>query len=103
MANKLRVNPDELRDGANKYGELDTKLANTISKIDEAINILKDSDWKSGTSSAYFSKYDTQWKKSLENCQKMLHFMKEELSNAANEFDNLSGEVKTQILDRMRD
>ena len=32
MANKLRVNPDELRDGANKYGELDTKLANTISK-----------------------------------------------------------------------
>lgn len=29
--------------------------------------------------------------------------MKEELSNAANEFDNLSGEVKTQILDRMRD
>lgn len=63
MANKLRVNPDELRDGANKYGELDTKLANTISKIDEAINILKDSDWKSGASSAYFSKYDTQWKK----------------------------------------
>ena len=91
----LRIDLTQLQTTIQTYQTSITELRTASQNLDAAINILRNSDWKSGASTQYFAKYDDSWKQNMDRQLKILEHLKDCLDEAKTEYQGLYNQVHT--------
>jgi len=91
----LKVDLTQLRQTIVVYETATDDLQTSFNELETAMNTLKNSGWKSGASTKYFSTYDTSWKKNMERQLKIMKHLKSCLGAAEIEYQALYNQVNT--------
>lgn len=74
---RISIDLDKLNKAIQEYANIINDFKTAIKQTEQAIDILKNTDWKSGASTAYFMQYEDTWKKNMETRIKILeHLLK---------------------------
>lgn len=93
MASKFEVDLSKLDSAYSTYvTELD-ELNTAFTALKSGIESLRDSDWKSGASTQYFSNYDESWTTMMENQIKIVEEMRDLLKDAKDTYAKINEEV----------
>jgi len=94
MPKQLRVDTVQMQRTSRDYQKAIDDLEKARTNLDNAIQALRSSGWKSAASEAYFRQYDEKWKKSLETHVTTLGHMRDSLNDAKKEYDSLCDQAK---------
>ena len=95
MPKQLRVDTTQMLRTSRDYQKAIDDLEKARTNLDNAIQALRSSGWKSAASEAYFRQYDEKWKKSLETHVKTLEHMRGSLDEAKREYEKLCDQAKS--------
>ncbi|SEW13223.1 WXG100 family type VII secretion target [[Clostridium] fimetarium] len=91
----LKVDLTQLRQTIVVYETATDDLQTSFNELETAMNTLKNSGWKSGASTKYFSTYDTSWKNNMERQLKIINHLKSCLGVAEVEYQTLYNQVNS--------
>lgn len=83
---KVKIDLDRLSAAISKYDEVIEEFEQSVSNTEKAINLLQNSGWKSGASTAYFMMYQNTWKQNMEKRIKIIQHLRECLNKAQQEY-----------------
>lgn len=86
MATEVKVNLDMLEDVWKIYNDEITSLKEAVKKLDEVIETLRSSAWKTNGADEFFKNYDKEWKRNFEEHISYLEHLRDCLSKARDEF-----------------
>ncbi len=93
MANKLEIDLDTLEKTyqlyCDKYTELDTAFTN----LKNAIDTLRNTDWKSAASTQYFSNYDSSWIPDMQRQVEIVEEVRDLLKDAVDTYADIESEL----------
>lgn len=95
MATEVKIDLDILENGWRTYNTEINNLRDAIDKLDETIQKLRSSAWKSNGSDEFFRNYDTTWKKRFEDHISYMEHLRDCLSKARSEFGSAYQKNKT--------
>ena len=93
MANKFEVDLSKLNSTYNTYETEIEELNTAFSTLKSGIETLRDSDWKSGASTQYFSNYDDSWTVMMEKQIKIVEEMLGLLKDAKDTYEKINDAV----------
>jgi WXG100 family type VII secretion target len=90
---KFRVNTDTLQETIDTYQTVISDIEQAIKDAQEAIDVLKNSGWKSNASKAFFENFDSSWKTNVNNRVKVIKHLKSCLQDAKTDYEELCSEA----------
>lgn len=85
----LGFDTEVLRKAAGEYEAVAIDLRNMATRLDEMLNTLKQEGWTTPAGSAFHQMTETNWEQNIEKYAALLETLKQILSEAATEYDEL--------------
>lgn len=95
MAKKLKVNFNELNATIANYEQAINEFESMKRGLENSINILRDSKWKSLSSKTYFESFDNTFSKNMDMHIKVLKHLKSCLEEAQKEYNEIYETIPT--------
>ena len=86
----LSIDLEELQSTYNLINSKYTEFNNIFARLNQSIDSLKNSDWKSSASEEFFANYDDYWKKDIELYLGLLEQMSNELAYINTNYNELN-------------
>lgn len=86
MTTEVKVNLNMLEDVWRTYEQEITSLKDAVKALNDIIEKLRTSSWKTNGADEFFKNYDNEWKRNFEDHISYLEHLRDCLSSAKNEF-----------------
>ncbi|MDR1013757.1 MAG: WXG100 family type VII secretion target [Coriobacteriales bacterium] len=98
MVRRVEIDLNKLAKAQSAYTRVVRDLESSIKSLDKAINLLKNSGWKSSAATAYFKHYNNAWTGNMTKRVKMLKHIESCLQKAREEYLAIYDELKSLYL-----
>ena len=93
MANKLEIDLDTLERTSQLYCDKYTELDTAFTNLKNAIDNLRNTDWKSAASTQYFSNYDSSWVPDMQRQVEIVEEVRDLLKDAVDTYADIESEL----------
>lgn len=93
MAKRLKIDLDQLNTTITNYDASINDFEMLIKSLDNSVDALKNSGWKSAASDAYFKTFDETWKKNMEAHILIVKHLRDCLIEAKREYESIYNSI----------
>lgn len=93
MANKLKINMDQLESTIKTYEKSHQQFEQLVKDLNKSVDNLKNTGWKSSASTAFFNTFDDTWKKNIEKHILIIGHLQDCLENAQREYEEIYNRI----------